>query len=53
MMDTHETHYVNTYVNNPTPCKWMDEKLDLQKNGRNVILFDVYFENCFISTYWL
>ena len=31
----------------------MDEKLDLQKNGRNVILFDVYFENCFISTYWL
>ena len=37
----------------PTNQSLKDEKLDTQNNGRNITLFDVYFENCSISTYLL
>ena len=48
----HELHYINKYENNPTSLQmaWIsliDEKLDKQHNGRNIILFDVYFEKLF------
>ena len=51
----HEVHYVNKYVNNAISLQMAQisliyEILDSQTNGRNIILFDVYFENCLIST---
>ena len=44
----HELHYVNKYVNNPTSLHMarislIEEKLDWQNNGRNIILFEVYY----------
>ena len=48
----HELHYVNKYVNNPTflqmaQISLINEKLYQQNNGRNIILFDVYFGKLF------
>ena len=48
----HELHYVNKYVNNPTSLQMarislIDEKLVKQNNGRNIILFDVFFGKLF------
>ena len=47
-----EIHYVNKYINNPTSLQMarislIGEILDLQNNGRNIILFDVYFGKLF------
>ena len=44
----HEVRYVNKYVDNATSLQMarislIDEKTDLQNNGRNMICFDVYF----------
>ena len=62
MIDTHKNviryyvehglHYVNKYVNNATTLQmarisWIDEKLDQQNDGRNIILFKVYFGKLF------
>ena len=46
------------YVNNATSMQMVqisliDEKIDFQIKGRNIILFHVYLENCLISTYLL
>ena len=54
MIDTHKTtHNVNKYVNNLTSLQMalnslIDEKLDEQNNGKNIILFDVYYGKLFI-----
>ena len=56
-LDVREIRYF--IVNNTTSSQWrgsrllINKKLDLPNNGRNIILFDAYFENFLISTYWL
>ena len=47
-----ELHYVNKYVNNVTSLQMVqisliNEKLDSQINGRNMILFDLNFGKLF------
>ena len=55
----HKVHHVNKYVNNPTSLhacflariSLIDEKLDQQNSGRNIILFDVYFGKLFTCNF--